>query len=149
MNINLSAPDLRIHPPRSPRVTLGGYVHLPRLIDKARAHLAGAAGEYHYGCPLDARFFTFTGLTAEAFLEAVRAADSDSAVLAWVQTQAPKDPSAIELWSSSLSRRGPADAEMHGWFAERLLALAPQRDDVSTYFDLLDLDDYASFGGRG
>ena len=149
MTLHLSAPDLRRHPPRSPRVTLGGYVHLPRLIDKARAHLAGTGGDYHYDCPLDARFFGFTGIKPEAFLEAVRTADSDSAVLAWVRAHAPKDSAAIDLWSAALSRRGPSDAEMHAWFAERLQALAPQRDDISTFFDLLDLDDHASFGGRG
>ncbi len=148
MNVNLSAPDLRLHPPRSPRVTLGGYVHLPRLIDKVRAHIAGAIGEYRYGCPLDARFFTFTAITPEAFLEAVRNADSDSAVLAWVRAQAPKDPAAIEIWSSWVTRHGPGDAEDHAWFAERLQALAPSRDDIATYFDLLDLDDHVSFGGR-
>ena len=48
------------------------------------------------------------------------------------------------VWNPS-----PSDAEMHGWFAERLQAIAPQRDDISTFFDLLDLDDHASFGGRG
>lgn len=149
MTLHLSAPDLRRHPPRSPRVPLGGYVHLPRLIDKARAHLAGTNGDYAYDCPIDAHFFTFTGLTPEAFLEAVRTADSDSAILAWVRAQAPRASAAIELWSATLTRRGPADAEMHEWFAERRQALAPQRDDISTFFDLLDLDDYSSFGGRG
>ena len=32
--------DLTQHPPRSLRVRLGGYVHLARLLDKARAVLA-------------------------------------------------------------------------------------------------------------
>jgi hypothetical protein len=45
--ISYSAPDLSQHPPRSPRARLGGYVHLPRLLDKARAHLAGRMGEYN------------------------------------------------------------------------------------------------------
>jgi hypothetical protein len=26
--------------------------------------------------------------------------------------------------------------------------IAPNRDDLTTWFDLLDLDDYASFGGQ-
>ncbi|MEJ1973364.1 MAG: DUF5069 domain-containing protein [Lacunisphaera sp.] len=39
--INLFAPDLTRHPPRSPRTRLGGFVHLPRLIDKARAVVTG------------------------------------------------------------------------------------------------------------
>jgi len=28
-----------------------------RLLDKCRAALYGTAGEYHYDCPLDRRFF--------------------------------------------------------------------------------------------
>lgn len=40
--------DLTKRPPRSPRVRLGGYVLLPRLLDKCRAELGGNAGEYHY-----------------------------------------------------------------------------------------------------
>ena len=149
MTIDFSAPDLRLHPPRSPRVKLGGYVHLPRLIDKARAHPVGALGDYHYRCPLDARFFTFTGIDPDAFLAAIRTAESDAAVLTWVRAQAPKEPAAIELWSSWMTRHGPGDAEDHAWFAERLQALAPARDDILTYFYLLDLDDHVSFGGRG
>ena len=33
-----STPDLRQRPPRSPRVRLGGYVILPRMLDKGRDH---------------------------------------------------------------------------------------------------------------
>ena len=42
--INYSAPDLTQHPPRSLRVRLGGYAHLCRLLDKARAVNAGLHG---------------------------------------------------------------------------------------------------------
>jgi Domain of unknown function (DUF5069) len=38
------APNLTQRPPRSPRVRLGGYVILPRILDKGRATLAGNAG---------------------------------------------------------------------------------------------------------
>ena len=37
----MNAPDLTQRPPRSPRVRLGGYTILPRLLDKARATIAG------------------------------------------------------------------------------------------------------------
>ena len=40
-------PDLTQFPPRSPRVRLGGYVILPRCLDKCRASLAGKNGEFH------------------------------------------------------------------------------------------------------
>lgn len=45
-NATVSAPDLTQRPPRSPRVRLGGYAMLPRLLDKARASLTGKTGEY-------------------------------------------------------------------------------------------------------
>ena len=56
--INLSTPDLTKFPPRSPRTRLGGFVHLPRLIDKARAVAAGKGGDFPYNCPIDQRFFS-------------------------------------------------------------------------------------------
>ncbi len=36
-----NAPDLTQRPPRSPRVRLGGYVILPRMLDKGRATING------------------------------------------------------------------------------------------------------------
>src|SRR5215469_570753 len=61
-----NAPDLTQHPPRSPRVRLGGYALLPRCLDKGRATISGKNGEYHYNCPLDQRFFAFVGVDADA-----------------------------------------------------------------------------------
>ena len=60
----LAAPDLAKQPPRSPRVRLGGYAVLPRILDKGRATIAGKAGEYKFGCPLDQRFLQFVGIKA-------------------------------------------------------------------------------------
>ena len=60
-----NAPDLTQRPPRSPRVRLGGYVLLPRMLDKGRATLAGTNGPYIYACPLDQRFLNFAGIDPE------------------------------------------------------------------------------------
>ena len=49
----ISAPDLTQRPPRSPRCRLGGYVILPRLLDKGRATIAGTNGEFIYDAPVD------------------------------------------------------------------------------------------------
>ncbi|HEX3890645.1 MAG TPA: DUF5069 domain-containing protein, partial [Verrucomicrobiae bacterium] len=65
--MSLHTPDLTKFPPRSPRVRLGGYVILPRCLDKGRATLAGKNGEYHYACPLDQRFLEFAGINPEVF----------------------------------------------------------------------------------
>ncbi len=57
-----AAPDLTQRPPRSPRIRLGGYTILPRILDKARAELAGTAGEYKFKNPSDWHFLHFTGV---------------------------------------------------------------------------------------
>jgi hypothetical protein len=47
------APDLRQRPPRSPRCRPGGYVTLPRMLDKGRATVIGRNGEFKYDAPFD------------------------------------------------------------------------------------------------
>ena len=143
------SPDLAQYPPRSPRVRLGGYVALPRILDKARAHLAGTTGEYKWNNPLDQRFLTFCNISAEAFLEAVKSSRSDAAMLEWIASaqKVPRQAWEIAAWSQWLESLPPGDAKRHGIFAELINQHCPTREDIRTLFDRLDLDDYASFGG--
>jgi len=147
--LNLSAPDLTQHPPRSARVRLGGFAHLPRLLDKARAHAAGRAGEYHYNCPMDQHFFNFTGLSHEGLLAEVKQGKSDSEMLAWVRANAKRGPAEIYAWSEWIEQHGPGGSGGHEWMASVITAGAADRDDIRSFADLLDLDDYVSFGGKG
>src|SRR3954468_18278269 len=78
-----NAPDLTKQPPRSARVRLGGYVILPRMLDKGRATINGKEGEFHYNCPLDQHFVEFTGINPEALKEQLAAGKSDSEILSW------------------------------------------------------------------
>ena len=66
----------------------GGYVILPRMLDKGRAELDGKAGEYRFACPLDQHFLSFTGLAAKDILNLLKQGKSDGEVLAWVREQA-------------------------------------------------------------
>ncbi|GAB1488843.1 hypothetical protein MASR2M8_12910 [Opitutaceae bacterium] len=149
--IDYTQPDLTRHPPRSPSVRLGGFVHLPRLLDKTRAVIAGRQGEYQFPCPLDERFFAFTGITPAAFIEAVRSGQDDSAMLAWVRAQLTpaRSPAEIVAWSDALAASGADNVRRHAYFGSDITRLAAGRDDIHTAFDRLDLDDYVSFGGRG
>lgn len=147
--MNWQAPDLHVHPPRSPRVRLGGYVILPRMLDKGRALLAGTNGEYNYNCPLDQQFLAFTGLDAEALKAELAAGKSDGEILAWVQAHArPRSMAEILAWSAWQEQRAPDNPDGRAFFNEVHRKLAPDRTDIVTWFDLLDLDDYVSFGGR-
>jgi Domain of unknown function (DUF5069) len=141
--------DLTQRPPRSPRVTLGGYVILPRMLDKGRAQVAGKAGEYHFNCPLDQRFVSFAGLNADDILQLLREGKSDSEVLAWVRKHSKRADFEIASWTKFQLQRSPSENESRESFSGAVQALAPERDDVQTYFDLLDLDDFVSFGGAG
>lgn len=148
--INLSAPDLTKFPPRSPRTRLGGFVHLPRLIDKARAVAAGKGGDFHYNCPIDQQFFSYTGINPDAFMEQVKADKSDSELLAYaVETMKPKRHAAeIAAWSQWFEQYTPSPPDTRAFFNDVHRKNAPDRTDIATWFDWLELDDYVTFGGR-
>ncbi len=85
---NLNAPDLTQRPPRSSRVRLGGYVVLPRMLDKCRATLAGKNGEYPSDCPPDKRFLDYAGIDAEALKAEVAIRKGDGELLELVTANA-------------------------------------------------------------
>ena len=147
--INYSAPDLTQHPPRSLRVRVGGYAHLGRLLDKARATLAGKQAGYHFNCPMDRQFFDFTGIDHEVMLAEIKQGKSDTEIIAWVRANTKRLPSEIYAWSTWVEQHGPGGAGGHEWIAETIKANAGERDDVRSFADLLDLDDYVSYGGKG
>ncbi len=142
--------DLTKRPPRSPRVRLGGYVILPRMLDKGRALVAGKNGEYNFNCPVDNRFLEFVGLEAEPIKQLLVEGKGDLEILEWIQANAPKkhSPDEIEAWSTAAEKRQPEDEDSRKFFEDRLKKLNPKRTDVVAWFDLLDLDDYVSFGGK-
>jgi len=148
--VDFHAPDLTRHPPRSPRARLGGYIYLPRLIDKARAVAGGRAGDYHFGCPFDRRFFAFTGIEAEAFMAEVKSGRGDGELLAYIHAQARPARAAHEIvaWSNWLDQLVPTSPDGRTFFNDVHRKNAPQRDDIATWFDWLELDDFVSFGGR-
>jgi len=145
----INAPDLTQRPPRSPRVRLGGYVILPRMLDKCRALLAGKNGAYNYDCPMDQQFLTFAGVDPKALRKQVAAGKGDGEILAWINQHSNNHPSlsAIAAWSAFQEQRAPSEVEAREFYQEEHQRIAPQRDDIATWFDLLDLDDYVSFGG--
>ena len=150
-NNTISAPDLTQRPPRSPRLRLGGYVLLPRMLDKGRAEIVGKNGEYHYNCPLDQRIISFLGIDPAALREQLAAGKGDGEILEWIQANAKhqRTPWEIEQWSDYMQRRGPeSDAETLQTFAEMVGKVSKTREDIKTWADLLDLDDHVTFGGK-
>jgi hypothetical protein len=148
--MSIAPSDLKKRPPRSPRVRLGGYVILPRLLDKGRALLAGTIGEYHYACPLDQQFLEFTGIDPKTLKAELARGKGDGEILAWITRRAQPRRTAAEIaaWSAYQEQRGPSDWDSREFYTGEHKRVGPKREDLSTWFDLLDLDDYVSFGGQ-
>ena len=146
--MSLHTPDLTKFPPRSPRVRLGGYVILPRMLDKGRATIAGKHGEYHYACPLDMGFLDFVGVDPKALKKQL--GKSDTEVLKWIKAHAKHKHSVPEItaWSAWQEHRAPDNPDSREYFNGLHKAAAPKRTDIVTWFDVLDLDDYVTFGGK-
>lgn len=143
--------NLTQRPPRSPRVRLGGYVLLPRMLDKCRAELAGLNGDYHYNCPMDQRFLKFTGIDPESLKAEVAKGLGDGEVLTWIQTHAPikHEEWEIDQWSTHREAAVPSDNESREFFNEQIAkAGGAEREDIGTWFDYLDMDDHVTFGGK-
>lgn len=142
--------DLTQRPPRSPRVRLGGFVILPRILDKGRALLAGKNGEYNYACPMDQRFLEFAGIEAEGLKQQLAAGKGDGEILEWVRQNSRRKPTEAEIhaWSSWQEQRTASDVESREFFHGVHAKIAAKREDIATWFDLLDLDDYVSYGGK-
>ena len=133
----------RLHP-RSPYEKLGGYVHLPRLIDKAKLHRKGLLDGYNYkSVGFDKHLLAFLKIDGDAFEEAANQLENDAEILNWVQEQGAKlSPEAIEQWNQAMISRHPDTAAKKARFVHFLKeAGGENRKDIRTYFDLIEFDE--------
>jgi hypothetical protein len=120
------------------------------MLDKGRATITGKHGEYHYACPTDQQFLTFVGIDPDALRKETEAGKGDGELLAWIEANAKhkRTPSEVAAWTHFQEQRVPANTEGREYFHGVHANIAPKREDIGTWFDLLDLDDYVSFGGQ-
>ena len=133
--------DLTKEYPRSSRELLGGYVHLARMIDKARAREAGVNGPYIYPCPLDKTLLSFLEVSEQDFAYAAKSR-TDALILEWLAIHArPRSKKQIEIWNKQMLERGPEDEAQGAYFKKTRDAIEPSRADIVTWIDLLDLEE--------
>jgi hypothetical protein len=102
----MEARDLRVSPPRRCSERLAGICWLPRLIDKARAALAGTLGTYLFGqSPMDRGLLRVLRLSHREFAVVVMNAPDDDAVLAALETRDPASLARARIWSENLPAR--------------------------------------------
>src|ERR1044072_1186296 len=93
--------------PRSPYERLGGYVHLPRLIDKARLHRRGLLDGYNYKTTgFDKHLLAFLKLDPDAFEDVVHRLEDDQAILKWIKENGVNhSEEEIEHWNQAMISR--------------------------------------------
>jgi Domain of unknown function (DUF5069) len=136
--------NLTIEKPRSAKDKLAGLVSLKRVIDKAKAYNEGQLGEYDYDCPHDKPLFEFLGTSGEEFARKVKELGTDDAIAAWVQSAflSKKSREEIEKFNADRMHWHPAPGTPSAQYFEGLRSqVAPDRKDIVTWFDLLDLDE--------
>jgi hypothetical protein len=138
------AKDLTKDFPRSPRETLAGYVLAARALDKCRATLNGTVGEYHFNCPLDNMFFSFTGIDAEAFKNFVATGVSDDEVAEWIKQHAKqKERLDVVKWNNQqrYSTIKELPDELQLFFEDYMQEVIPSGKVVYHWFDIYDIEE--------
>ena len=130
--------------PRSPYQRLGGYVHLPRLIDKARLHRRGLLDGYNYKTTgFDKHLLAFLKLDPDAFEDVVHRLEDDQAILKWIKENGVNhSEEEIEHWNQAMISRYPDTPAKKARFLYFLKEAGGEgRKDVRTYFDLIEFDE--------
>jgi hypothetical protein len=118
-----------------------GIVQLGRALDKGKATAHGNVGEYHFACPMDSAVFEFLGIDGKEFLGVIKNAKSDAEIDAYAkQFVDKKTPAQIEQWNREWVSHEP-EGESKTYFLNLRSQVAPDRTDVTTWADLLDLDE--------
>ncbi|MGJ8654176.1 MAG: DUF5069 domain-containing protein [Opitutaceae bacterium] len=140
----MKALDLSHQFPRSPRTALAGYVIAARMLDKCRAVIAGTQGEYHFNCPLDQMFLSFTGIDADAFQAFVATGADDDAVAEWIQSNAKAQSNeTIVQWNNDLRYKRISEMPiqlqvfLEGYIPENI----PTEKIVYHWFDVYDIEE--------
>jgi hypothetical protein len=142
--------DLTTTYPASVREKMHGIVQLKRTIDKGKAAAAGTLGEYDYDCPMDKHLFAFLGIDGAALLDVIKSAKSDAEISDFVAPYVhAKGDAAIEAFNAEWLLHGPDPATpAAGYFMKLRGDVAPDRTDVTSWADLLDLDEKRSVPQR-
>ena len=135
--------DLSTSYPTSVKTKMHGIVQLARTIDKGKAAAGGNLGEYHYNCPMDQAVFAFLGIDHEALLDTIKSAKSDRDIEEYVGPFIhKKSASELDSWNAAWLKAGPEKGSpSEAAFLELRNAAAPDRTDVTTWADVLDLDE--------
>ena len=135
-------------PIRSPRDPVGGIFVFGRILDKIRLNAQGKlpAG-YNVGViagkrTFDDRVCKLLGVDFDALAARVAQGGTDEEILDWCfQNGRKPDAEQAEIWNGFMSKRGWRDAASGGLVQQRQAAGLGHREDIVTFFDLMDVEE--------
>lgn len=139
--------DLTLQPPRRPsNASMAGLVALARMTDKARGHNAELLGEFVYGenSGLDMEVLEFIKMTADEFAAAADELDDDS-LAALTAERGGRSRAELDEFNREHLEREPQDDRHRQMLVERVARYAPGRDDITTGFASIELDDWGAY----
>ncbi len=127
--------------PRSPKDKMSGLVHLPRMIDKAHASKKNTLGEYIFPCPLDQIILDFLEVDADEWVRQVDSQNEEQ-LNRWVLNKCRShQPDTIENVNKQILERQPDNEERWKRFYELRDNIDSSRKDITTWVDLIDLEE--------
>lgn len=136
-------------PLRSPRDQVGGICVFGRILDKIRlnAKEGKLPDGYHLGIipgsrTFDDRICKLLGVDFDALSAHTLLGGTDEEILEWCfQKGCKPDPEHIEIFNGFMHKRGWRDVVSEGLKQQRRDAGLGHRDDIVTFFDLMDVEE--------
>lgn len=131
--------------PRSVHEKYLGVVQLGRTIDKATMAANGTLDEYRYGCPMDQALFAEFGIDGKKLAAVVGDSVKNPSHVANIEAYLKplvenKTPLEIDRFNRAVLSNKPTGDSLVDFQTMRT-KIAPDRVDVTTWPDLLDLDE--------
>ena len=127
--------------PRSPKQKMAGIVHLGRMIDKGRAYKEKKLADYIYPCPLDKIILDFFCIEADTFAD-MTVEKKDEEISNWAKELIKsKSPDELDLINKIILEKKPDSEDRLKYYNKIRDKIDSSRSDLTTWVDLLDLEE--------
>ena len=127
--------------PRNPKIKMSGLLMVPRMIDKARAYNAKTLGEYIFPCPLDKIILEFLDIDHEEIIHLAQKLTDEEMAL-WINNRClNRSEEDKEQVNQKIIEQKPNSQESLNRFNKLLNEINPTRADITTWVELLELDE--------
>ena len=120
---------------------MAGLVHLSRMIDKGRAFKEKKLADYIYPCPLDKIILNFLRIESDKFAN-MTIEIKDEEICIWAKKLIKsKSSKELDFINEQILQRKPDSEDRLTYFNEIRNKIDPSRSDITTWVELLDLEE--------